>query len=219
MGRDASETRERLLRAGERLFAQHGIDAVRVREINQLAGQRNSSALHYHFGSREGLLAAIRERHRGPIEDRRIAMLDALEADGRTDDLRALVETIVVPFAAELATESGRDYLRILPQVTGRLGLPVGRLPDAFGPDGIRRSLRYAHRCLADLPLILREERLAVMIEFMMYAVSRRAQEIDLGGPFRLPEEQFVANVVDMAVGALTAPVARSTPVPRPAIR
>jgi len=216
MGRDATVTRERLLRAGERLFAQHGVDGVRVREINQLAGQRNSSSLHYHFGSRDGLLTVIRERHRGPIEDRRIAMLDALEAEGRTHDLRALVETIVVPFAAELGTESGRDYLRILPQVTGRLGLPVGKLPDSFGRDGIRRTLRFAHQCLPQLPRLLREERLAVVIEFFTYSVSRRAQDIDLGGPFRLPEEHFIANIVDMAVGSLVAPIGNADPAPRP---
>ncbi|MFA5884911.1 MAG: helix-turn-helix domain-containing protein [Acidimicrobiia bacterium] len=219
MGRDATVTRERLLRAGERLFAQHGVDGVRVREINQLAGQRNSSALHYHFGSRDGLLAAIRERHRGPIEDRRIAMLDALEAEGRTHDLRAIVETIAVPFAGELATESGRDYLRILPQVTGRLGLPVGKLPDAFGRNGIRRSLRYAHQCLPGLEPSMREERLLLTIEFLTYTTSRRAHDIDLGAPLRLPEEQFISNIVDMAVGALVAPVGDAGSAPRPAGR
>ena len=207
MARDATVTRERLLRAGEHLFAEHGIDAVRVREINVLAGQRNSSALHYHFGSRDGLLGAILSLHREPIEARRIAMLDRLEADDRTDDLRAIVETIIVPFTGELATESGRDYLRILPQVTGRLRIPGGKLPDTFGRDGIRRSLRYAHRCLPELSPTWREERLAVAIDFMSYATSRRALDIDLGVQFRLPEEQFIANIVDMVVGGLVAPV------------
>jgi AcrR family transcriptional regulator len=207
MGRDGTVTRERLLRAGEHLFARHGVDGVRVREINLVARQRNSSALHYHFGSREGLLDAILSQHRGPIEARRIAMLDACEAAGTTGDLRAVVETIVEPFADELATESGRDYLRILPQVTGRFALPVGRLPDTFGPDGMRRSLRFAHRCLPELTPLLREERLAVMIDFMGYAISRRAQDIELAAPFRLPEERFIANIIDMAVGSLLAPV------------
>jgi len=212
MGRDATVTREQLLRAGERLFAERGIDAVRVREINQMAHQRNSSALHYHFGSRAGLLDAILARHREPIERRRVAMLDACDASGRSGDLRAIMATIVVPFASELATDSGRDYLRILPQVMPRLGLPVGKLPDSFGPDGIRRSLRYASRCLPDLPPTLREERLAIVIEFATYAISRRAHDIELGAPFRLPEEQFIANIIDMSVGALQIPVHRELP-------
>ena len=216
MARDATVTRERLLRAGERLFAERGIDGVTVREINQLAGQRNSSALHYHFGSREGLLNEIRARHREPIEVRRIAMLDALEREQRTDDLRALVESIVYPFATELATESGRDYLRILPQVTGRLRVPVGTLPSTFGPHGIRRTLRYAHRCLPELDRVLREERLAVATEFATNMIARRAQEIELGLAFRFPEERFISNLVDMSVGSLVAPVNTS---PRPSPR
>jgi AcrR family transcriptional regulator len=207
MGRDGTVTRERLLRAGEHLFARHGIDGVRVREINQLAKQRNSSALHYHFGSRDGLLEAILDLHRAPIESRRVAMLDTLEAEGRAGDLRAVVETIVVPFAGELATESGRDYLRILPQVSPRRSLPAGKLPESFGPAGIRRSLRYAHRCLPDLDPVRREDRLANVIDFMAYAVSHRAHDIEVHAPLRLPEEQFIANLVDMSVGALRAPV------------
>ena len=69
-------------------------------------------------------------------------MLDALERDQRTDDLRALVETIVYPFATELATESGRDYLRILPQVTGRLRIPVGKIAS-----DVRSPRHPAHGC------------------------------------------------------------------------
>ena len=207
MGRDATQTREQLLRAGEHLFARHGIDGVRVREINQLARQRNSSALHYHFGSRDGLLEAILDLHRAPIEAQRAMMLDALDAHPETIDVRAVVETIIVPFAAELATESGRDYLRILPQVSPRRSLPAGKLPDTFGPDGIRRSLRFAHRCLPHLDPIHREDRLANVIDFMTYAVSHRAHDIEMGAPLRLPEEQFIGNLVDMSVGALRAPV------------
>lgn len=216
MARDATLTRERLLRAGERLFAEHGIDAVRVREINQLARQRNSSALHYHFGSREGLLAAILARHRDPIEAMRATMLDQLEVQHRTDDLRALVETLVTPFAAQLATESGRDYLRIIPQMIGRLDLPVGALPEAFGPHGIRRTLRYAHRCLPGFPTVLREERLAQAMEFVSHTIARRAHDLELGVPCRLPEDDFVENVVDMTVGTLTAPTTIALrPAPR----
>jgi AcrR family transcriptional regulator len=216
MARDATVTRERLLRAGERLFAERGIDGVTVREINQLAGQRNSSALHYHFGSREGLLNEIRAQHREPIEERRVAMLDTLEREQRTDDLRALVETIVYPFAAELATDSGRDYLRILPQLTGRLRMPVGKIPPSFGPHGIRRTVRYAHRCFPEFEPTVREERLAVVMEFATNMIARRAQEIEVGVAFRFPEERFISNLVDMAVGSLVTPVGTS---PRPSPR
>ncbi len=44
MPRDASDTRDRLLRAAEYLFARSGIDAP-IREIHERAGQRNASAI------------------------------------------------------------------------------------------------------------------------------------------------------------------------------
>jgi AcrR family transcriptional regulator len=63
MARDGTPTRERLLDAAQHLFARRGVDAVPIRQINELAGQRNASALHYHFGSCQALLVAIVERH------------------------------------------------------------------------------------------------------------------------------------------------------------
>jgi hypothetical protein len=63
---------------------------------------------------------------------------------------------------------------------------------------------------------VLREERLAVTTEFATNMIARRAQEIDVGVEFRFPEEQFLANLVDMAVGSLVAPVGTS---PRPSTR
>ena len=84
-----AETRARLLRAGERLFAERGIHQVRLREINALAGQRNSSALHYHFGDRDGLAVEIMRVHLEAIEARRVPLVAAITADGRTGDVRS----------------------------------------------------------------------------------------------------------------------------------
>ena len=52
MGRDATATREKLLRAAEYLFARQGLD-VPIRDIHARAEQRNASAIQYHFGGRE----------------------------------------------------------------------------------------------------------------------------------------------------------------------
>ena len=41
---------------------------VEIREINDRAGQRNPSAVHYHFGSKEGLVEAILLRHQEALE-------------------------------------------------------------------------------------------------------------------------------------------------------
>ena len=56
---NATATREQLIAAAETLFAERGIEGVSLREINAAAGQRNASSIQYHFGNRDGLLAAV----------------------------------------------------------------------------------------------------------------------------------------------------------------
>ena len=74
MPRDATATRERMVDAATKLFARRGIHSVTTRELNEAAGQRNASALHYHFGSREGLLREILARHQSRIDAARGAV-------------------------------------------------------------------------------------------------------------------------------------------------
>jgi AcrR family transcriptional regulator len=54
--RSRQEARERILEAAVRLIAQEGIDGVRIARIAMAAGV-SSSLVHYHFDSRESLLA------------------------------------------------------------------------------------------------------------------------------------------------------------------
>ncbi|WP_272459542.1 TetR/AcrR family transcriptional regulator [Polyangium jinanense] len=46
-----SETREVILAAAERLFAEHGVAAVSNRQVSEAAGQGNNFAVGYHFGT------------------------------------------------------------------------------------------------------------------------------------------------------------------------
>lgn len=109
------DTRQQLILAAERLFADRGIEGVSLREINLAAKQRNTSAAHYHFGSKDALIDAIFEFRRCEIGGRRDEMLDALEHSGRAADPRALAEALVMPLAAEVqrGPEAGR-YLEFL---------------------------------------------------------------------------------------------------------
>src|SRR5690348_165412 len=56
-GRD-HETRERLLRTAERLFAERGFRKITVREICRSA-KANVAAVNYHFGSKLGLYREV----------------------------------------------------------------------------------------------------------------------------------------------------------------
>ncbi len=54
-----ADLRERLLLVAIKLFAEKGVEAVSMRAINAEAGTKNKSAVHYHFGSKDGILKAI----------------------------------------------------------------------------------------------------------------------------------------------------------------
>lgn len=195
MPRDASATREEIVRAATRLFARRGIDAVTVRELHEAAGQRNSSALQYHFGSREGLLREIVERHQAPIDEERGEWLD------RATDLRGYVEALVEPLAAALRTRAGREYLLIITQVVSELGLRDSLLTE---PDNARRCVEMIVGTLHDLSREQREARAANVVLFVTHALAHRARLVDARRAV-LAHDAFVADLVTSVVGALSA--------------
>ncbi|MGO4839574.1 TetR/AcrR family transcriptional regulator, partial [Rhizobiaceae sp. 2RAB30] len=72
-----ADTRERLMDVAERLFAELGYSNVSTRNIADEANA-NSAAVHYHFGSKDGLLDAVFRRRLDPLNRERIDRIDAL---------------------------------------------------------------------------------------------------------------------------------------------
>ena len=78
MSSPSPTTRQRLLRSAERLFAEHGIDAVSMRSICAEADQRNNTALQYHFGDKQGLIEAILAERMSGIHAQRARLLEEM---------------------------------------------------------------------------------------------------------------------------------------------
>jgi AcrR family transcriptional regulator len=202
----AAGTRDKLLDAAARLFAERGIDNVSIAEIVRRAGQRNSSALHYHFGSRDAVLVALLERHIPDIRRRRLELLDAALA-GPDDDTRAAAEAIVRPITefAQLGWRE-RAYLQY--------GSELGQRLDRVAPE-IRTLLQETSGYEAwDLlrarcPRLAKKiwlERVAICTAFIGRAAADRAAQLDRVEEHPvLSDDLFVDNLVDMVVGAMTA--------------
>src|SRR5690606_13665997 len=110
--------RRRLLDAAARAFAEHGVANASLLDITRQAGQRNRGALHYHFGSRDGVLAAVLDRHVDFLARREAELLD-VALGSPDDDLESVVEVVVRP-AVELAESGwrGRCCLLIVAELT-----------------------------------------------------------------------------------------------------
>lgn len=72
-------TKDRILDAAERLFAQRGFAATSLRDITAEAGA-NLAAVNYYFQSKDALIVAVVSRRAGPLNQRRLALLDECEA-------------------------------------------------------------------------------------------------------------------------------------------
>lgn len=202
MPRDATATREALLRQAERLFARRGLYQVQVREIVEAAGQRNVSALNYHFGSREGVLDAILSRHGDPTD---LARGEVLAAVGRDACSRDLVAALVVPYTAHLETPEGRDYLRIVAQLSATFS-SWRTLGSGTGP-WLIEILSILEDRPDDLPVEVRRERVIELIMLMTVAASERARMLEKAAEQPLDAQTFAANLTDVLVGVLEAPL------------
>jgi AcrR family transcriptional regulator len=56
---DNPDTRAKLLHTALHLYARDGLHGVSLRRIATEAGSRNSAAMHYHFGDKLGVIAAL----------------------------------------------------------------------------------------------------------------------------------------------------------------
>lgn len=96
----SEQAKRKLILAAIRLFAEHGVDSVSLRMINREAGHKNNSALHYHFGSKMGLIAAVDGFIQQAFDEVREPHLAALEARARNGKvtLRDTLEVFVNPY-------------------------------------------------------------------------------------------------------------------------
>jgi len=170
-----ADRRQILLRTAESLFASRGIDAVSLNEINKAAGQRNTSALHYHFGSKEKLIDAIIYQEFDSIVARMNEEFDKLEALANFDSM-ALIKAIAMPFIEMLDSPRGINYLRIMVQLLDRnASMPFFSQPESS--EAARdRAIALSERFFDHLPDSVKMVRLILFSSLMFRSLVAYAQ-------------------------------------------
>lgn len=208
----ASRTREQLLLAGERLFAERGIDGVSLRQINASAGQRNSSASHYHFGSKDALIRSIYAYRADRIDAGRRARLAMLRDEGRAGDVRSLVEALVLPVHAEITgSEGGRNFIRFLAQLVGHPMIELKAMMRAEFAGSVGEVYRALRAALPGIPEEVFTPRFGLAWDLGISALSdlERLQSgpAEGGGGACSLTDLFLSNLIDSLVGLLSVPV------------
>lgn len=193
-------TQEQLVQVGERLFAQHGLDGVSLRQIGLAAGNANNSAVQYHFGSKDQLVRAIFE-YRLPRLHARRALLIGQAAPG---DLRAWVECQARALLeqSELDGSHYAGFLAVLHHY-GRSDV-FEPLPEPYAGNS-RAYFDHLRSLLTHLAEPLRGHRVSRASNLVVHTAADRERARAAGAPV-LPFALELASLVDGLVGFLQAP-------------
>ncbi len=93
-----NDTKDRIISAAEKLFAERGFAGTSLRGVTSAAGV-NLAAVHYHFGTKDALMQAVFDRRIGPVNKQRLERLDQIEAAAGPDgpDLEEILEAFMSP--------------------------------------------------------------------------------------------------------------------------
>jgi AcrR family transcriptional regulator len=197
-------TRVMLMEVAERLFATRGIEAVTLREIQQAAGQSNTSVIRYHFGSRDGLIRALISYRQASLGTDRQEMLASMREQGKEADPRAVVWLLVRPLANSIA--AGEMFAPFLARLAEDPRARSDHWPEHVDDDFTQEQLEdVVDAALQDLPERIRRGRtfqLYISLVNVLAAAARSGHGIS---------EAQLHNYVDTWVGMLTAPVSYET--------
>lgn len=108
-------TPDRILDAAERLFAEAGVLGTSLRAITA-AADANLASVHYHFGSKEGLVEAVLARRLEPLTRERLETLERLEkgVDGAAPPLESILDAFLGPAIRSGVDPTLRPFLRLM---------------------------------------------------------------------------------------------------------
>jgi AcrR family transcriptional regulator len=191
-----SDTRQKILDAAERLISEQGYAATSLRQIISEAGV-NLAAVHYHFGSKEGLLDELVMRKVGPVNDRRLELLAQYEAEvgAKPVPVAKILDAFLTPIGA--VAPHHPQFVRVMGRIVAE-GLLPGLIEKNFH-DMFARFVGAMRKALPHLP----EEEFGARMQFMVGVVAHTMCTPDgPGGGF----ERWVGRMIRFLTGGLTAP-------------
>jgi len=146
MTRPSEVTRDRIMKAAERLFAEKGYDGTSIRAIVAKA-RVNQAAINYHFGGKDGLYREVlRAAFRGMTQEQ-LAHAEDMKTLSREDALAAFIRRQLRPLMAR--DESSR-HMRLFNWETVRPTPVLRALVAEEAPPFMNMAADLARRFLPD---------------------------------------------------------------------
>lgn len=209
---DQRPVKQRLLDAGEELFAEHGWNGVSIRTIAAKADV-SLAALNYHFGEKEKLLAEIFAARARPIAAERVRRLEALRDSG-TMSLETVLEAFLRPALIAGTEFGGRVFIKLRARLaTEPVAFSRRILADAFD-DSSRQYLAALGELLPQLAPAELAWRFHFSLGAMFYTMADpgRIQSLTDGACDPSDAETALRHLVPfLAAGFRAAPPAKPT--------
>jgi len=197
-----------LLEIAERLFAENGVEAVSLSRIVEEGGQRNRSALHYHFGSRSGLVAQLLHMRLSHVNAIRHQYLDRLQQKGGADDVHAVIHAAMRPIFDVVQQEPwGIYYVPVLAQTTLSPALKGFETIDPDAKDGLTRTFDLIRAALPDIPAASLQMRFTFTMDTVIFTLARTLRENGREGV----TNALLGQLVDYGTAGITSTVTRGT--------
>lgn len=204
------DTRHRLLEAAEWLFIERGYEALSMRLVTARA-EANLAAVNYHFGSKEAMLQELLAQRLDRLNEDRLRLLDACEADGHVPDYETILGILFAP-ALQLGRSpaGGPAFLRLLGRVYSDAS--------PFIRDYLQRHYRpiferFFEAFARALPQTPRNE-LGLRLHFALKALSGMLAADDMNDLLAelsmgqsLGDAELLARLVSLVSPALVAPL------------
>ena len=200
-------TKDRLLDAAERLFAEKGVKETSVREITR-AAEAHLSSINYHFSTKYGLIRAVIGRRIKPLNRRRLELLESFKAEAGEDPvpIEKILYALIMP-----GLEMYSDYPNFLLFAGRMISDPDKKLHRIFVAqldDFFLRIKDLLQRNLTDIP----EDELMWRIHFAIGAVihtwtNHSDLEIRSKGVCKIRDkDEMVKRLVAFCAAGLRAP-------------
>ncbi|WP_440220079.1 TetR/AcrR family transcriptional regulator [Dietzia sp. MNB45] len=202
----ARDAKTAMLEIAEQLISERGLDRVSMRDVATAAGQRNNSAVQYHFGSRDGLILQVLRRRLTALDVDRRQRLAEIDEQGLGTDLAALVRVLFEPIVDLLRAQPESTYYARFLQRVGPVmapGIPEAQLRTATNDVVVRLIDVLSH-----LPRRVAFERIDLAVQMFtgalaVYEDRRDARNAVVNADF----DKVVAHLYDMVEAALRAGV------------
>lgn len=215
-------TRDRILAAAQRLFAEKGVARSTLKMVTEEASV-NLAAVNYHFGSKEELASAVFDGLAERISRRRLLLLAECEARaaGKPLEVEDIVYVFLEPYVLH---EGGRDGALLINMILHQRVSPTDMIDKIIAKYFDRIATEFVRAFAASLPHLDKQTlywRYYLMVSSILFSGSERGQgnrlsKISDGTADLSDLDELAQQLTVFVAGGMAAPIKRiSVPIPK----